>query len=84
MRLVNAIMQKIGQRAVMTNPNPRLRHLNPHLLRHSISRYLKSMGFSTEWIQNFLGQESFKTTMDMYGTISIDEMQEIAERKLAA
>lgn len=27
--------------------------------------------------------ESFKTKMDMYRTISIDEMQEIAERKLS-
>ena len=25
---------------------------------------------------------SHKTTMDMYGTISLDEMQEIAARKL--
>jgi hypothetical protein len=43
---------------------------------------LKSKGFSAEWIQNFLGHESYKTTMDMYGTLSIDEMQEIAARLL--
>jgi hypothetical protein len=29
-----------------------------------------------------LGHESYQTTMDMYGTISIDEMQEVAERLL--
>ena len=34
------------------------------------------------WIQNFLGHESYQTTMDMYGTLSIDEMQEVAERLL--
>lgn len=28
-----------------------------------------------------LGHESYQTTMDMYGTISIDEMQEIAAQK---
>lgn len=33
-------------------------------------------------MQNFLGHESYKTTMDMYGTMSIDEMQEVAARKL--
>jgi len=36
-----------------------------------------------EWAQHFLGHSSIKTTMDEYGTISIDEMQEVAERKLA-
>ena len=82
-RLVNHIVARIGERAGITNPNPRLQHLNPHLLRHSISRWLKSKDFPAEWIQNFLGHASFKTTMDMYGTISIDEMQELAERKLA-
>lgn len=70
-RLVNYIVARVGERAGVTNPNPRLEHLNPHLLRHSISRFLKAKGFPAEWIQNFLGHQSFKTTMDMYGTISI-------------
>jgi integrase/recombinase XerD len=81
-RSVNHIVETIGAKAEVTNPNPRLTHLNPHLFRHSIARFLKSKGFSAEWIQNFLGHESYKTTMDMYGTLSIDEMQEIAARLL--
>ncbi len=80
--MVNYIVQQIGERAGVRNPNPRLEHLNPHIFRHSIARFLKSRGFTAEWIQNFLGHQSYKTTMDMYGTISIDEMQEIAARKL--
>lgn len=82
LRLVNHIIEKIGERANIDNPHPGRRHLSPHLFRHSVARFLKSKGFSAEWIQNFLGHESYKTTMDMYGTISIDEMQEMAERKL--
>lgn len=82
-RAINHIVAHLGERAGITNPNPRLRHLNPHLFRHSIARFLKSKGFSAEWIQNFLGHTSYKTTMDMYGTLSIDEMQEIAAQKLA-
>ncbi len=82
LRLVNHIVERIGKRAQVTNPNPRLKHLNPHIFRHSSARFLKSKGFSAEWIQNFLGHQSYKTTMDMYGTISIDEMQEVAARKL--
>lgn len=82
LRLVNHIVQVVGERAGVKNPNPRLEHINPHLFRHSIARWLKSQGFTAEWVQNFLGHESYKTTMDMYGTMSIDEMQEIAIRKL--
>jgi len=82
LRLVNHIVQRVGERASVTNPNPTREHLNPHIFRHSIARFLKSKGFSAEWIQNFLGHQSYQTTMDMYGTISIDEMQDIAEQKM--
>jgi len=33
-------------------------------------------------LKNFLGRSSFKTTMDMYGRISIDEIRVDAVRKL--
>ena len=81
-RSVNHLVATLGAQAGVANPNPRLSHLNPHLFRHSIARFLKSKRFSAEWIQNFLGHESYQTTMDMYGTLSIDEMQEVAERLL--
>ena len=82
LRLVNHIVQSVGESAGVTNPNPGRAHLNPHIFRHSIARFLKQKGFSAEWIQNFLGHQSYLTTIDMYGTISIDEMQQIAEQKL--
>ena len=81
-RIINHIVAKTGELARVENPNPRLRHLNPHILRHSISRWLKQQRFPAEWIQNFLEHESYKTTMDKYGTISIDEMQKLASQKL--
>ncbi len=83
LRQVNYITQHAGELAEVKNPNPRLTHINPHIFRHSITRYLKGIGLGGEWAQNFLGHNSIKTTMDLYGTISIDEMQEVAERKLA-
>jgi len=83
LRLVNHIVQTVGESARITNPNPARTHLKPHIFRHSIARFLKSKGFSAEWIQNVLGHQSYPTTTDMYGTISIDEMQDIAEQKLA-
>ncbi len=75
LRIINKIVQQAGERAGVTNLNPTRKHINPHLFRHSISRYLKNKHFSTEFIQNFLGHASFKTTMDMYGKMPIDEMQ---------
>lgn len=79
--MINKIIRKVGESAKVINPNPRLKHINPHIFRHSIARYLKKKGFSAEWLQNFLGHSSYKTTMDMYGTLSIDEMQDVALSK---
>ena len=81
-RRINYITAKSGEQSGITNPNPRLKYINPHIFRHSIARYLKNKGFTAEWIQNFLGHASYKTTMDMYGTLSIDEMQQEAENRL--
>ncbi|MCK5123530.1 MAG: tyrosine-type recombinase/integrase [Candidatus Pacebacteria bacterium] len=82
-RMINHIIEKTGDIAGVENPNPARTHINPHLFRHSIARFLKSKGFTAEWIQNFLGHQSYKTTMDMYGKISINEMEQMAEKKLS-
>lgn len=74
-RMVNKIVEKAGEKANLQHPNPNMKHINPHLFRHSIARHLKNKGLSLEAIQNFLGHESFKTTMDTYGTMGVDEMQ---------
>jgi integrase len=81
-RAINYIVEQVGKRAKITHPRPGRSIVNPHIFRHSIAQFLKSKGFTAEWVQNFLGHQSYKTTMDMYGTISIDEMQEIAARQL--
>ena len=46
-----------------------------------VVRYLKHSYFSKEWIQSFLRHTYYKTTMDMYGTVSIDEMQQESETR---
>jgi integrase len=46
LRSVNRIVATLGVQAGIGNPNPRLTHLNPHLFRHSIARFLKSKRFS--------------------------------------
>ena len=81
-RQINHIVEIAGKKAGVTHPNPNEKHINPHLFRHSIIRHLKSMGFQAEWLQNFAGHNSITTTMDTYGTLGIEEMQEIANKKL--
>jgi len=76
------ITARAGHKAGIKNTISRVKHFNPHIFRHSIARYLKNKGFAAEWVQNFLGHASYKTTMDVYGTISIDEMLQGAENRL--
>ena len=79
---VNHLVGKAAKNAGLKHPNSAQGVINPHLLRHTIARHLKSQGFTAEWIAKFLGHDSVKTTMDTYGTLSIDEMQLMAHRKL--
>lgn len=79
---INRIVAKAGSRAQILNPNPDLKNINPHLLRHSCARILKDKGLSLEVVQKVLGHTSYKTTMDLYGTKSIDEMDEELKEKV--
>src|SRR3989338_2718634 len=79
---INRIVAKAGQRAQLHNPIPELKNINPHILRHSCARILKDRGLSLEVVQRVLGHLSFKTTMDLYGTKSISEMDEELKNKV--
>ena len=80
-RSVQLVTKKWAIRLGVKNPNPFMKSVNPHLFRHSIARHLKSAKYSAEFIQKFLGHSSIKTTMDEYGTLSFNEMQEIVYRR---
>ena len=71
---INKIVAAAGRQARIKNPNPQLKNINPHSLRHSYARQLKDRGVSIEAIQNLLGHKSFKMTMDTYGLMSIDDI----------
>ncbi len=79
---INRIVAKAGQRAQLQNPIPELKNINPHILRHSCARILKDKGLSLEVVQRVLGHLSFKTTMDLYGTKSIAEMDDELKEKV--
>jgi integrase/recombinase XerD len=73
---INRIVAKAGKRAHLRNPVPELKNINPHILRHSCARILKDRGLSLEVVQKVLGHLSYKTTMDLYGTKSISQMDD--------
>lgn len=79
---INRIVAKAGHRAHLENPNPELKNINPRILRHSCARILKDKGLSLEVVQNVLGHLSYQTTMDLYGTKSISEMDEELKEKV--
>jgi integrase len=82
---INQIFNDTGTLAKLKHPNPNpiknkfgemFRKINPHLLRHSLARHLKSLGYSGEFIQNYLRHTNIETTFNEYGTMSIDEMEQ--------
>ncbi|MBW1812293.1 MAG: site-specific integrase [Deltaproteobacteria bacterium] len=79
---MNRIVSKAGLRAGIQNPNPSLKNINPHLLRHSFSGNAKKGGLRIDVLSLILGHSSTKTTMDMYGTPNIDDIQEEYEKKV--
>jgi integrase len=75
---INQMLAQTAELVGISSPNPKRKHINCHLLRHSLARHLKNLGFTAEFIQKYLRHSSIKTTMDTYGTLSLEEMQKIA------
>ena len=46
---VNRIVSNCARRANVSNPNPRLQHINPHIFRHSFSRLSLAAGIPFEF-----------------------------------
>jgi integrase/recombinase XerC len=72
-RSINEIVASVARAVGVRNPNPRYSNVTPHLLRHSFARNWKRSAGSLESLQKILGHASFSTTMDLYGTESLDE-----------
>ena len=74
-RQVNRIVALAGRRAGIKHPNPRYRDVTCHLLRHTFARLWKSHEGSIESLSKILGHTSVKTTWDVYGTESWQDVQ---------
>jgi len=82
-RTVNRIVAEAGRVAGVTHPHPNRkgRPINPHLLRHSWCRWLKSLGLDAESLKYLMGHSTVVTTLDVYGQL---EPGEVARRFVAA
>lgn len=72
---INTVVAKAGNLAKLKNPNPRLKHINPHALRHFYARTLKGAGVRIETIAALMGHADIKTTLQEYGNQDIEDIQ---------
>ncbi len=79
-RQVNRIVARAGELASVKNPNPSAEGITCHLFRHSFARHWKQRGGDIESLAHILGHSSSATTVDLYGTQSIDDVQANYER----
>ena len=80
-RMLQRIVETTGRLANLQHPDPTAKHINAHLLRHSIARHLKSDGYPAEFIKNFMRHSSINTTYDQYGTMGMEEMKQVVYQK---
>jgi integrase/recombinase XerD len=81
---INRIVANCAKRAKISNPNPKLKHMNPHIFRHSFVRASLSQGLPFNVIQKIAGHTDARTTLQMYGTPSIDDVQKLYDEKLSS
>jgi integrase len=80
---INRIVTNAAKRAKIDNPNTQMKNMNPHIFRHSFVRISLAKGVPFNAIQKIVGHMDARTTLQMYGQASIDDVQEIYDSKLA-
>lgn len=75
LRSVSYIVETAGKHAGISNPNPKRRQINAHLLRHTFSRHFLRDGGRVHILSQILGHESIAITHACYGSASEEEIQ---------
>jgi len=71
---VNRLLAVAGKMARVDNPNPKLKTINPHCLRHSYARFLKQKGLDLIVISQTMGHMDVRTTENHYGLPNYKEV----------
>lgn len=75
MRQVNRIVAQAGRDAGVATPNPKYSQITCHLFRHTFARLWKSKQGSIETLSTILGHQSVRTTWDVYGKESLEDIK---------
>lgn len=79
-RKVNRIVGHAGELAGVKHPNPSSDGHLTCLFRHTFARHWKQPGGDIESLAQILRHASSSTTVDLYGTLSIDDVQASYDR----
>lgn len=79
-REINRIVARAGELAGVRHPDPNRERINPHLLRHTFANNWKKRRGDYEALQQILGHSSISTTVDSYGRLSVDDVQELYQQ----
>jgi integrase len=81
-----ALRSQVFQRAVLTDASERLGlvGLHPHALRHTAASLAIASGANVKVVQQMLGHKSATMTLDLYGHLFPDQLDDVAERLDAA
>lgn len=80
LKQINEICAKCGELAGVKHPNPGKKAINPHIFRHSFARIALEKGMRMDEVQQMLGHSSIRTTIDVYGTPSVESVQKGYEK----
>ena len=74
------------QRTVLTETAASLglKGLHPHALRHTVASLAIASGANVKVVQQMLGHKSATMTLDLYGHLFPDQLDEVADRLDAA
>lgn len=77
---------QVFQRAVLSDRaiDLRLGGLHPHALRHTAASLAIAAGANIKVVQQMLGHKSATMTLDLYGHLFPDQLDEVADRMDAA
>jgi integrase len=81
-----ALRAQVFQRAVLTETADALGFggLHPHALRHTAASLAIASGANIKVVQQMLGHKSATMTLDLYGHLFTDQLDEVADRLDAA
>jgi integrase len=74
--MINKIVRETAERAGVSSPDKEIRkYVAPHLLRHNFVRIARQRKLDYKIIQEILGHKDIKSTFNLYGKPSIDEIR---------